>query len=390
MKNAQNASNIDVKRLNRNRIFRYINKCGQISKPEISNALGLSGPTVLMITKELIEKGVIKEDGEFESTGGRKAKVLTAVHNIRYAVGLDITLNHISLVLTDLSRNVLMHIRVSKPFAYTRDYIESVAKQVSDFIESAKIDKTKLLGIGISLPGIIDVKENRIVKSHILNVENINFNDLSSYIPIRYCFINDANAAAIAEIVNMETASYTIYLSLSNSVGGAIISYQQGTYNKEYENWINRNIYVGDNSRSGEIGHMILVPGGEQCYCGKYGCFDAYCSAKKLARLTDGKLETFFERIEEGDTTFLKVWDEYLEHLAIQIINLRMLMDCNIIIGGYVGSFIGPYMNTLKEKAKRYNTFNESSEYIVACKYKVEASALGAALLLIESYIDSI
>ena len=100
--NKKQVTNIEVKRNNRNRIYRFI--CGHetVSNPDISYETKMSLPTVTQITKELIEKGLVEEVGELKSTGGRRAKALSAVANAKQAVGLDITKNHISLVLTNL------------------------------------------------------------------------------------------------------------------------------------------------------------------------------------------------------------------------------------------------------------------------------------------------
>ena len=79
-------------------------------------ALHISTPTVLSIVNELEKRQMVEVNGEFESTGGRKAKILTAVRNSRYAVGLDITANHVSITYTDLSGRALNHRRIRKPF----------------------------------------------------------------------------------------------------------------------------------------------------------------------------------------------------------------------------------------------------------------------------------
>ena len=112
-----NASNIQVKQLNRNRVFRYINSREKTSMPEIAMALHISTPTVLSIVNELEKRQMVEVNGEFESTGGRKAKILTAVRNSRYAVGLDITANHVSITYTDLSGRALNHRRIRKPLS---------------------------------------------------------------------------------------------------------------------------------------------------------------------------------------------------------------------------------------------------------------------------------
>ena len=112
-------TNIEVKKKNRNRIFRYICKHGTVSNPEISYDMKMSLPTVTQITKELIEKGLIEETGELQSTGGRRAKALSVAVNVKQAVGVDITKNHIGFVLTNLTGEILKHMRIFLPGCLT-------------------------------------------------------------------------------------------------------------------------------------------------------------------------------------------------------------------------------------------------------------------------------
>jgi predicted NBD/HSP70 family sugar kinase len=388
----EHTSNIDVKRLNRNRVFKYINSHERISKPELVQALGLSTPTILFITNELLEKGVICEVGELESTGGRKAKALSAIYDIRYALGLDITGNHISLVLTDLSGSVLKHLRIPRRFEHTGQYQAELAAHLEAFRNEAAIPDEKLLGLGISLPGIIDTKKKRLTYSHILEIFDIPFEEWSGHLTIPTAFINDAKAAALAELHRCQDNAHALYLSLSNSVGGALI-FRKAPYLREEwdtEVWQSNNLFMGDNFKGGEIGHMTLVPNGKPCYCGKKGCFDAYCSAKTLSCHTEGKLDQFFKGLKAGNPVLKAEWETYLDNLAVQINNLRMLMDCKVIVGGYVGSFIEPYLGDLRRRLRERDTFGEDGTYVEACTDRLEASALGAALLHIEAYINTI
>ena len=93
------ATNIEVKKNNRNGVFRYICKHKTVSNPDISYGMKISLPTVTQITKELIEKGLVEEKGELESTGGRRAKALSAASGAKLAVGLDITLDRKMLIM---------------------------------------------------------------------------------------------------------------------------------------------------------------------------------------------------------------------------------------------------------------------------------------------------
>lgn len=370
------ATNMEVKKNNRNRVFRYICKQGTVSNPDISYATKMSLPTVTQITKELIERGLIQEVGELQSTGGRRAKALSVAANARQAVGLDITKNHISLVLTNLIGEIIKYDRIFQPYAAETAYYHEINDRLEIFLEESGAKRERILGLGISFPGILDLNREIITHSHILGVESIPFASVSRFFSYPCYFLNDANAGAYAEGILSESMDRFFYLSLSNTVGGAVFS--------------NNELVQGDNFRCGEVGHMTVVPDGERCYCGKTGCLDAYCSANCLAGLTEGKLDRFFEKLDQGDREITKVWDKYTTYLSIAINNIHMVLDCDIILGGYVGSYMESHIREICAKVSQRNTFAESREFVKGCNYKVGAAALGAALKVIETFVEQV
>lgn len=370
------ATNMEVKKKNRNRVFRYICKHGTVSNPDISYHMKMSLPTVTQITKELIERGFIEETGELQSTGGRRAKALSVVVNVKQAVGLDITKNHISFVLTNLTGEILKHVRIFLPFAHEAAYYRRVNEELECFLEESNVDRKRILGIGISFPGIIDLDRQLITYSHILGVKMISFDSVSSFFDYPCCFLNDANAGAYAEGIRSDERERFFYLSLSNTVGGAIFDHN--------------GLVQGNHFRCGEVGHMTVIPDGRLCYCGKKGCLDAYCSATILSDAAGGKLEKFFELLERKEHRAEEIWDAYTGYLAVALNNIRMLLDCDIILGGYVGSYVEPCLPDIWKKVSERNTFTEDRQFVNSCRYKVGAAALGAALEVIENFVRQI
>lgn len=370
------STNIEVKKNNRNIIFRYICKHGVVSNPDISYAVKMSLPTVTQNTKELIERGLIEETGELESTGGRRAKALSVAANVRLAAGLDITKNHIGLLLTNLTGEILKYNRIFFPFADEDAYYITVNEKMEEFLDEACADRERLLGIGISFPGIVDLDREMVVHSHILGVDSVPFASISRFFAYPCYFINDANAGAYAEGIRSESMERFFYISLSNTVGGAIFN--------------DNGLVQGSGFRCGEVGHMTVIPGGEPCYCGKLGCLDAYCAASYLSDAAGGKLEQFFVRMRQGDGEFRKLWDRYTDYLAIAINNIHMILDCDIILGGYVGSYVEEHMHEIWEKVSARSIFTEGSTFVKSCKYKTGAAALGAALRVVELFIKEI
>ncbi len=372
---ASPASNMDVKRRNRANTLRCILSCERISQMELSQQLTLSWPTILQNVKELAGLGFVQEVGQYESTGGRKAKAYAPVKDARLAVGLDLTRNHVSVVLVDLSGQVVRYQRQSKPFSLEDAYLQELGRLIGHVMDGACTGE-KILGVGISLPGIVDSEAGILRYSHILDLRDVPLSLLSRCIPYPCRFINDANAAGFAEIYGTPTAGNLIYLSLSNSIGGAILT--DGA------------LYMGDHLRAGEFGHNTLVPGGRRCYCGKDGCLDAYCSARLLSDGADGNLAAFFDGLREGDAAKQAVWREYLEHLAIAVNNLHMSFDCDVIVGGYVGAFLEEFGGPLRPLLEERNTFRPDASYLKFCRYRLDASAVGAALAQIEQFLQTV
>lgn len=377
-------SNIEVKKANRNKVFRFINSKEKTIMPEIASSLNMSMPTVLTIVNELKDRGYVKENGEFHSTGGRKPKAISSVQDSGYAIGLDITKNHIGIILTNLSKKNLSYKRIRYPYRNEEGYYRKMSIIVEEYIKKAAITKGKLLGIGIAVPGIVNEEEGRITFSHALGIEDVPTETFTGKLPLPAMVINDASAGAMAECINKQAEENMIYLSLSNTVGGAIVLGHQ-IYTNDY-----RNFYKGDYFKSGEFGHIVIRPGGKQCYCGKYGCLDPYCSAYNLAKQEGGDLDSFFDELEAENKKYEKIWETYLDELALGIDILRMSFDCDIVLGGYVGSKIEPYLDGLKERLKRVDIFEDDGKYLRSSRYKTEATALGAATFVIDNYIDQI
>ena len=369
-------TNIEVKKMNRNEVFRYVCRHGTVSNPDISYHMKISLPTVTQITKELIAEGLLEEKGELQSTGGRRAKALSAAVNAKLAVGLDITKNHITLLLTNIVGEILEYERICQPYALGGSYYQEVNEKLELFLDKSGADREKVLGVGISFPGIIDPDKELVAYSHILGVEAMPFDSVSRFFSYPCFFLNDANAGAYAEGFYREEAGYFFYLSLSNTVGGAIFGRNE--------------LIQGKNFRCGEVGHMTVAMDGESCYCGKRGCLDAYCAAWRLSDAADGKLEQFFCLLDQGDPEAARIWDSYTSYLAIAVNNIHMVLDCDIILGGYVGSCIGAHLGELWDKVAGRNTFGEKDPFVKGCNYKVAAAALGAALKVIETFVSQI
>ena len=353
-------------------IINYIINYKATSKVELSKNLNLSMPTVLSNVNDLLASGVAVEMGEFESTGGRKAKKISINPAYRYAVGIRITAKHVGFVLVNLKYEVEKYERIRFEFSTEASYYSQIREKLECFLADTE-NPERILGIGISVPGIIKPEEKMLLKSHALQLENYSLSFLEQAFSLPVYFENDANAAMMAE--NLDAYKNALYLSLNNTLGGAFC--------------IDGKLIPGENQKAGEFGHMILIPEGKRCYCGKLGCADAYCSANALTDESHQTFEQFMQCLEEKEINAEQIWQEYLKNLAILISNLRMAYDMDIILGGEVGGYLSDYMIPLGEKVMEYNGFDHDVRYLKTCSYKKEASAVGVAKHFLQEFIKN-
>jgi predicted NBD/HSP70 family sugar kinase len=366
-----------IKKTNRSRIFNLLYENDSLSKRDFQLQLGLSLPTITQNLTELAEEGLICNKGLISNTGGRNATGYSVAAEAKLAIGLDITRHHITAVVINLRGVVIAELRIRYTYERTDAYLAYLGKIVNQIISENQIDPSRILGVGIGLPGLTNASWDRIVYGKILDIEGTTSADYSKYIDFPVYIFNDANAACNIELYNVSnTTPNGFYIMLSNNVGGAI--------------FINGEVYTGDNFRSGEVGHLNIHPGGLRCYCGQNGCVDPYCSATVLTAISDGNLKQFFEMLDQKDSTAVSIWSAYLQHLALAIRNIRILFDCPIIIGGYVGTYIDKYLDELKEILDKYHSFDKNSDYVMACKYKTESIAAGAALSFVKEFLSTI
>lgn len=369
---------IAIKEANRSRIYHLLRRNSALSRRDIQIELNLSLPTITQNIVDLMNEGLVCQSGNVGNTGGRRAGTYSLVKDARLAVGLDITKYHITAVVLDLSNNIVAKIRMSETFEATDAYYKMLGNVVDKIIKDNNINPNSVLGVGIGLPGLTNGENSKIVYGKILDFGTGTKEAFSSYINYDVLLFNDANAACFAELSELDSSSTKngFYIMLSNNVGGAV--------------FINNSVFLGDDLRSGEVGHIPVHPGGELCYCGQRGCLDSYCSATVLTKISNGDLDRYFSMLDAEDPEALRIWDKYLDDLVIAIRTVRMLFDCPVILGGYVGARMGKHIDTVKQKANANNTFDSNSDYVYTCRFKNESIAAGAALRFISDFVSGV
>lgn len=362
----------------KSQVYHYIYKERRTSRNEIAEALGLSLPTVAQNLKELLEEDLIEKNGYFQSTGGRKRNVYSCTSNIHIAIGAHIVKNHLRLVAVDLYGTVLKRAYITERYEHSQKYYRNFARHVNTFVKSLKISNKRILGVGIAIAALLSRDRQSVTKSALLGTDEATLADFREFLEFPCQIFHDSEAAAGAELWFSPEISDAMYLGLNNYLNGMLIA--------------NGKIHVGKEYSGGLVEHMILYPGGRQCYCGKKGCLTTYCSANVLFEDGDNEVrDEFFRKLRSGDREENRKWSEFLSDLAIAIGSLSALLDCDIILGGTLGAYMTDEdIARLQKLVRNDSIYAPSTDFIRQGHQDVDICACGAAIAYIEEFIESV
>ena len=205
--------------------------------------------------------------------------------------------------------------------------------------------KYGLIGVSLAIHG--RVYNDSIKFTPYYDLDKINLKDeLTKILPnIPFHLENESNLAAIGEFENSEEKlKNSIVINVHSGIGSGII--------------INEKLYTGIEGRSGEIGHMVLIPNGKKCPCGNKGCFEQYCSIPSLLEEFNNisiiKVKTVKELCKlynSNNKEAIDIISNNIELMAIGITNIfNLFAPDNIFIHSEIVDYIPEYLNLINNK----------------------------------------
>ncbi len=249
-----------------NEVLRAIATHGPLSRAQLARELGLSGPTLTQATKFLFDRGLIMELEQSPSTGGRPATLLGLVANVGQVLGVKLAEDHVVGVCVNLHSEILW--KFEEPFNTRGD---AAVEELTDLLrKQVKRVKGQLLGIGIGVPGVVSPLDSSTTDSKMLGWSNLNIGKkLSAELSTPVLLENDVNTLTITESLygRGRDVSNFITITLGRGIGMGLV--------------INGDLYAGSYG-AGEFGHVLAVPGGVKCECGKTGCLETLASGPAI------------------------------------------------------------------------------------------------------------
>lgn len=195
---------------------------------------------------------------------------------MNYYIGIDVGGTFVKAGIVDENGNIVADGKIASECDKGGNKLaENAATLVMRLLEKSGISKDQIVGAGMGFPGFIDSKNGIVVYSNNVRLSDFPVVEImQAKLGLKVKVANDANVAALGEKMFGAGKEYNdmVMITLGTGVGAGII--------------VDGKLFEGNRSAGAEIGHMLLVHGGEQCTCGRKGCFEAYSSATALIRDT--------------------------------------------------------------------------------------------------------
>jgi len=389
-----------VRQLNTAIILDCLRLNAPLSRAETSSKTGLNRSTVSSIVNQLVQEGLVREIEFQKDKLGRPGMLLELSPDGACAIGAEIGVGFVSIMLADFGAKPIWCKRVAvDPEIEQSAFIKRAGDLIQEALARAKRQGSRPLGIGVGVSGLVDVRQGELVFA-----PNLKW----SHVPIRQMLMerfdvpvfveNDANAAALGEYyfgVARGVENF-IYLSADVGLGGGIV--------------LGGKLFRGNGGYAGEVGHMAFDPNGDLCGCGRRGFWESLVSPRAVVRniqatlqngtdslirqLADGNLNniTFDQVIEAAqanDQVALCALQDVARWLGIGIANLVNTLNPELVVLGGGLARASMALTPVIETTVRENALEQPRKAlkIAVSAYGSEACVVGAAAIVLDEIL---
>ncbi len=332
-----------IRDINRSIVLETVEKEGSISRADISRLTKISSPTVSLVVEHFLKKGIVKEKGMGESSGGRKPTLIELNPNGGFVIGIDLGGTNIKLVLVGLDGKIVKKLKGPTINSSSKNKIlDRLRELIHSVIDESDADRDLILGMGIGVSGVTD-ESGRVSFAPALRWEDMPVRDLlKEEFKIPVAVENDVNAAALGEKLFGvgKTVKNFVFVAIGTGVGAGII--------------INGELYKGFANAAGEVGYLVMGDEYLKDYRKGFGCFESLISGSAIAAKGANQMCSYdsasmgiafrqdknitakdvFEAAKRKDKIALKIVEEVSKYLAMGLGNISALLNPEMIVLG--------------------------------------------------------
>ncbi|MBB1284337.1 ROK family protein [Flavisolibacter sp. BT320] len=377
-------------------IIRQLYFGGTISCAEISVGIERSITLTTKLLNELVDAGFVLEKGLAPSTGGRRPITYSLQPGVLYVLSVAMDQHVTRLVIMDMQNKFVTEVKkLQLPLKNNPQALQNLLQAIEEFLSESEIPKEKIAGIGIGMPGFIDVNKG-INYSFLLaggkNIKTI----ISERVGLPVFIDNDSSLIALAELRFGATRGKTnmMVINFGWGVGLGLI--------------LNKKIFRGHNGFAGEFSHIPLFQNGKLCSCGKTGCLETETSLLEVIEkakqgLSKGRVSTLKfdgkENVEQaneklsqaaqnGDQFAVELFSETAYNIGRGVAILIHLLNPEIIVISGRGSTAGFVLQPPIQRAMNDHCIPRlaANTTIEISNLGHDAELIGAACLVMENF----
>ncbi|MGW1776084.1 ROK family transcriptional regulator [Streptomyces sp. NPDC002104] len=379
-------SQSSLHRANLERVVRAVRLAGSLTQAEIARSTGLSAATVSNIVRELKEAGTVEVTDT--SAGGRRARSVSLSGDAGIVIGVDFGHTHLRVAVGNLAHQVLAE--ESEPLDVDASWVDGFDRAeslVGRLVEGIGIGRDKVIGVGLGVPGPIDLESGTLGSTAILpGWAGINpRRELSQRLGVPVYVDNDANLGALGELVwgSGRGVKDLAYIKVASGVGAGLV--------------INGQIYRGPGGTAGEIGHITLDESGPVCRCGNRGCLETFAAARYVLPLLQSShgpeltMERVVELARDGDPGCRRVITDVGRHIGSGVASLcNLLNPSRVVLGGSLADAGELVLAPIRESVGRYAIPSAARQLsVLTGSLGGRAEVLGALALVLSEMGDS-
>lgn len=375
-----------MKFANRQLILNIIRK-NPISRAELARRTGLTRAAISLIADELIGEGIVMETGTGEAEYGRKPVLLDINADCCYAIGLNISRGGCSAGLVNMKGVLVSRIEIDlDKITDAGKALKIIVGDIDRLVRDSKIASEKLIGMGISMPGPLDVFSGTVLNPpnfsmwHGVNIVQ----QLRKQFNFDVFLENNSTALALAEKNYGKGSEFDNFMLMvvDTGIGSGII--------------IDNKLYRGTGGFGGEVGHTSIDINGRKCSCGNAGCLELYASIPavlKDARLHDAGISAWNEivdRAEAGDDFCIKVVEKEARYLSGGVVNAMNILELEaVVLTGIINYKPGMLLDRIREIVGS-TVITRDIHKIQICNSDLtdNAEIISAAAIAIEKYFN--
>lgn len=339
----------DVRRHNAALVLGTVVSDGPLSRARVAAATGLTRATVGSIVDDLLGAGLLLEQGTSSATGlGRPGTDLAVAPGGAAGVGVELNIDGLTAVVVDLAGTV-RH-RVARPGDQRERgaaaILRSTARLVDSALEAASDLGLPVHGVGIAVPGLVDLGEQVLRLAPNLGWTDVPVVErLAAYAEAPWPAVsidNEANLAALGELWSGDHGAAGSFVLVNGDVGVGAGVVLEGR------------LHRGSRGFGGELGHLTVAPDGPPCRCGARGCLEqvagldwilAEAGMPSASGSTDDALAPLLAALAAGDPRAVAAVGDAARSLGVGVAALVNLFDVDTVVLGGVFADLFPWID---------------------------------------------